>query len=310
MITAAARKLAPILTRAAWAALVLGLLLHLTIRDSIDGIAVVFYMLPLPVLIGLAVYVFLLSKGRCKSRLAAGVLGIVILVSWLSRSWCSHTAPPMSAESAPKEFRVLFWNLGRPHRVSTELIALVKELQPDVIGCAEPGEGFMEHEAAYEAALPGYDCELSPRGLVFLSRWPMRMRGRGKLDGMGAFVMYDITTPQRVMRVVLSDVYAAPLMSRRKSLAETLGHAEGDTHCIIMGDLNTPRESAHFAGYEKTLQHAFDTAGNGFRETWFWRLPLLSLDHIWLGADWRVIETQKIHRWSSDHAALFTRMER
>ena len=44
----------------------------------------------------------------------------------------------------------------------------------------------------YEKALPGYTCHLMPRGLFLLSRWPVKMVVRGKLDSLGAFASFDV----------------------------------------------------------------------------------------------------------------------
>ncbi|MBX7207761.1 MAG: endonuclease/exonuclease/phosphatase family protein [Verrucomicrobiaceae bacterium] len=307
MMTSRSPALSRVLARirlAGWLILGGGLLLHLTIRDRVDYVATVFYALPLPVLAGLSL---LLAAWR-RWRRAALVLAAGITAGWISRSWCAHQPPPAAAGS--HEFRALYWNMGRPAGPSADLIDLVKRLQPDVAGCGEPGREFMQEGAAYEQALPGYTCHLMPRGLILLSRWPVRMRGRGRLDDTGAFAFFDVSAPQGLVRLVLVDVWADPLLPRHRSLNEALSYAGGDARCIVMGDFNTPAESVWFEPYRRArLQDAFETAGRGFRETWFWRLPVLSLDHIWAGKDWRVLEAQKIHRWSSDHAAIFVRLQ-
>ena len=131
------------------------------------------------------------------------------------------------------------------------------------------------------------------------------LRARGKLDGIGAYANFDVTLPRRGFRLVLVDVHADPLMLRKPSLDEALAHGNHDPQCIIMGDFNTPLESVHFAPYRAAkMQDAFATAGRGFRETWFWGLPVLSLDHVWCGPSWNVVEARKIRDWSSDHDAL------
>ena len=73
---------------------------------------------------------------------------------------------------------------------------------------------------------------------------------------------------------------------------------------IILGDFNTPFESLFFENFKKNYQHAFAEKGNGFRETWFWNLPLLSLDHIWVSRDLEILKTEKIATWKSDHSML------
>lgn len=286
-----------------WLALSAGLVLQFTIRDRVDYVAALFYTLPLPVLGALALT---LTAWR-KWRPAALALALAIFAIWLSRSWCSDDARP--ATPGTRDFGVLYWNLDRPKMPDADLIELVKQLQPDVVGCGEPGDDFMSHGPAYEEALPGYTCRLMPRGLLLLSRWPMRMRGRGKLDATGAFAHFDVSAPQGLVRLVLVDVYADPLLPRRRSLEEALSYADGGAHGIIMGDFNTPAESVWFAPYRAQLQNAFQAAGRGFRETWFWGLPILSLDHIWAAKDWRVLDAQKLSRSTSDHAALFVRLE-
>ena len=57
---------------------------------------------------------------------------------------------------------------------------------------------------------------------------------------------------------------------------------------------------------KSTFNHAFNEKGNGFRETWFWNLPLLSLDHIWVSKDLKILKTQKINTFKSDHCMLKT----
>ena len=286
-----------------WLILAAGLLLHLTIRDRVDYLSVVFYALPLPVLGGAAI---VLCAWR-KWRRGAAAVALMILGVWFSRSWCWNEPKPAAA-GAP-EFRALYWNLGRPKVPSQHLIDLVLRLQPDVVGCGEPGKDFMLHGAAYEKALPGYTCHLMPRGILLLSRWPLKMRGRGRLDETGAFAYFDVSAPQGVVRLVLVDVWADPRRPRKRSLDEALSFAENDARCIIMGDFNTPLESVWLDPYRAQLQNAFESSGRGFRETWFWRLPLLSLDHVWVGKNWQLLEARKIHRSSSDHAAVFTRLQ-
>lgn len=286
-----------------WFVLIAGVLLQITIRDRIDYVATIFYALPLPVLAGIAGTLSIWKTGRQFALSCA----VIITAAWFSRSYFSHE--PQLLSTGKREFRALYWNLDRPKTPSGDLIDLVTRLQPDVVGCGEPGANFMEQGTDYEKALPGYTCHLMPRGLFLLSKWPVKMLGRGKLDSLGAFAYFDVSAPQGTVRLVLVDVWADPLLPRKRSLDESLSYADGGSRCIIMGDFNTPSESVWFAPYRARLQDALETAGRGFRETWFWRLPVLSLDHVWIHRDWRVLEAQKINRWSSDHAAVLVRLE-
>lgn len=286
-----------------WLALLLGAVLHLTIRDRLDYIAVLYYVLPLPVLGGIALVLSLWpgQRGLVRGALFVGGLGLI------GSSW-QITIVPRSTSQPAGEFRVLFWNLCRPNEASADLIRLVRELQPDVAGCVEPGPNYRRHKAEYENALPGYECHLLSRGLIVLSRWPLRDSQTSALDQAGGVTTAVVQAPHGAVRLVLADVHADPLMPRRKSLEQALAKTENEPLALLMGDFNTPSGSVWFRPYREQLQHAFEVSGNGFRETWFWGLPVLCLDHLWAGRGWRVLETRKYQRWSSDHAALLARL--
>ena len=75
---------------------------------------------------------------------------------------------------------------------------------------------------------------------------------------------------------------------------------------IVLGDFNVPFESKNLNKIKSTFNHAFNEKGNGFRETWFWNLPLLSLDHIWVSKDLKILKTEKINTFKSDHSMIKT----
>ncbi len=79
---------------------------------------------------------------------------------------------------------------------------------------------------------------------------------------------------------------------------------------IVLGDFNLPYESKYLKNIKQNFNHAFSKKGNGFRETWFWNLPLLSLDHIWVSKDLKILKTEKINTFKSDHNMLKTFVKR
>jgi endonuclease/exonuclease/phosphatase (EEP) superfamily protein YafD len=295
-----------------WFVLLAGVVLHTTVRDRHALTAVVFYAPPLPLLATLGLLLAGWPAAKQEHRLMALASAALLTAIWCSKSW--RTDPTqvenITLTSPMQEFRVMFWNLSRPETASQPLIDLVKKHQPDFIGCVEAGEQFHLHRATYEHALSGYECHALPGNLLLLSRHSVVVHDRGRLDKRGAFAAFDIRLHQRSVRLVLADVWADPLMPRKPPLDQALAQTGAEPHTILMGDFNTPRESVHFLPYETArLQHAFDVAGRGFRETWFWGLPVLSIDHIWCGPEWRVIETRCLRDWSSDHDALMVRLQ-
>ena len=283
-----------------WLGISLGIVMHALVRDGVDSLIVVFYILPLPVLLGMTCVLMLHRRHRIPALLVA--LGLT--VSWVARSFSWHDAKPHD----PNEVKVLFWNLDRPDQPSKPLIEMIQKLNPDFVACDEPGPHAEEDTKAYKAALPDYDCQYMPRGILWLSKHPSRYRARGKLDNIGAYAVFEAQMKEHTLRIVTVDVYGEPTRPRTAQLKEVLDHTNHDPRVIVMGDFNTPSESRHFDAFRQDhLQDALDMGGRGFRETWFFGLPLLSLDHIWLGKDWQVLEAQKIWTKHSDHAAVFVR---
>lgn len=71
-----------------------------------------------------------------------------------------------------------------------------------------------------------------------------------------------------------------------------------------MGDFNTPFQSVWFEPYKKHFTHCFQEAGSGLMESWPAILPLLSLDHIWIGKTMKTISCSLTCHSMSDHKML------
>ena len=287
----------------AWALLLLGLLLQLVFRDRWALLATPFYALPKPCL-ALLGWLLALIPGRRAVRGAAALTGLSLLGWWLAVSW-RGPAPPAPSPADRPALRLLFWNLDRPPGFDAELVELVREQQPDLAACVEPGARAGEWLEAYRRALPEYQVEWMPRGILWLAKTPSRCRARGKLGDIGAFARFEVEHAGRRFPVVVADVFAHWTRSRRGQLGEVLEQAQGRADALLLGDFNTPWESVWFDAYRGPFQHAWQTAGQGLQETWPLGLPLLSLDHVWAGRDWEILEARTLWRLrGSDHAAL------
>ena len=150
-----------------------------------------------------------------------------------------------------------------------------------------------------------------PRGIFWLSKVPSHYHERGKLDSIGAFARFDVDGLGATFPVLVVDVYPEPFHSRHQQLQDALAQTLGRRDAIVVGDFNTPLESIHLTHFRKNFVEAFEVAGSGRKETWPCGLPLLSLDHAWVGPDWEVVEAKKIWRLTgSDHAAIFVTLRR
>jgi endonuclease/exonuclease/phosphatase (EEP) superfamily protein YafD len=299
----------PALRTFAWLLLALGLILQLWLKDRHLAWAAFFYAMPKPVLICAALFLTAAARARWQ-RMTAAAAWISLTSWWLSVSW-SRGATAEKAAAGRQEVTLLYWNLCRPHEVDQEAVALVKELQPHIVGFVEPGKTVGTLLASYEKLLPGYTVAWMPRGILWLSRVPSRYRERGKLDGLGAYARFEVDGLGPTFPVVIADVTPSFVRSRAPQLREVLAQSQGRADAILAGDFNTPLESVFFDAYRQSLIPALEVNHRGLRETWPLGLPLLSIDHVWLGHEWQVLEARKIWRLTgSDHAAIYVRLQR
>lgn len=295
--------------RAGWLLLAAGLLLQFGLKDRLPGFALLFYALPKPCLLTLATILALWpgATGRC--RLSAFAVAVAVGLTWLG-PLLEQSAPPAAPPRAD-DLRLLVWNVARPGGPQAGLIELVLARQPHIVAVIEPGRVQPEWLRAYEQALPGYQAEWMPRGLLWLSRVPSRYRERGKLEGIGAYARFEVSGSWPTFPVVVADVFAHLLHSRRGQLREVLAQAQDRGDALLVGDFNTPLESVFLEPWRARYRNVFETRPSGLAETWPLGLPLLSLDQVWVGPDWQVIEVEKLWRVrESDHAALWVVLRR
>lgn len=289
--------------------LLAGVVFQVMLQDRIPWLALLFYATPKPCLAALALVLALWPGAPAQPRWLALGVAVVLCAWWWRASW--RSGPEAEREPGGEEVRVLFWNLARPAGVHEGMVELVDELRPHIAAFVEPGRGAGEWLKDYEARLPGYQAAWMPRGILWLARTPSRYRERGKLEGAGAFARFDVSGLGPVFPVVVADVYQHPFHSRKGQLDEVLAHSLGLSDALLAGDFNTPLESAHLAPIRARFTNALEAAGRGFKETWPLGLPLLSLDQVWAGPDWDVVEARKIWRVEhSDHAAVFVVLRR
>ncbi len=295
--------------RAGWLLLAAGLLLQFGLKDRLPGLALLFYALPKPCLLALAAVLALWPGATGCRRLAALAVAVAIGLSWLG----PLLEPSPTPATAPRadDLRLLVWNVARPQGPHAGLIELVRARQPHLVAVIEPGRVEPDWLRAYEQALPGYRADWMPRGLLWLSRVPSRYRERGKLEGAGAYARFEVSGPWPAFPVVVADVFAHLLHSRRGQLQEVLAQAQDRRDALVVGDLNTPLESVFFEPWRAHYRNVFEARPSGLAETWPLGLPLLSLDQVWVGPDWQVIGVEKVWRVrDSDHAALWVVLRR
>lgn len=288
------------------AVLFLGVALHLAFRDRHPGIATVFYGLPLPILtagwLGLAT----VGRPRCVTRVACLLLAVVCGIWWYASSFQHHR--PAAILPGQREVKVLFWNLAHRPLPHAELARLVTDHEPDIAGFVETGRMSGDPHPLVDPAPPGYQMLKGPHGTAVMVRGTAQHVRTRKLPSRSKYVEMSLNVDGNAYQLFIVDGVSSPLESRQDVLEEVLVEAKDRPRTLIMGDFNTPRESAWLDAWRKSFHHAFDEAGSGWSETWPRQSPvaLLSIDHVWSSRELLPLTAARIWSPASDHAALLT----
>lgn len=289
--------------------LLTGILLRVTrLRDGWDPLALVFYTTPWPAMAA-GFLLLALHAARTKSHHAT-VRNIVLmggaLFIWVAMSW-------YSAESTTKPgvLRVVHWNVFKPGWSFDSVGRWLAAQDADIIALseAEPLEGG--DPARWARHLPGYEIEVLRGNMMLLARGVVLNREDGALAPGAHYGVREVRVRGRTVTVIQGDVFANVTWSRREALARltnVVREHEGENF-LVLGDLNTPRESVHFDPLRRIAAHAFESAGTGLAETWPWPLPALAIDHAWVGGKLRAVRCWQSQVPLSDHRAVVLEVE-
>lgn len=260
-------------------------------RSYIDAIR--YYMFPLPVIIGIIICLSIFLSKRRYNLILAGVL----LVVWLGRSFKIHI-PETVKES---DIEVVLWNASRDNGFE-EAFKENKNI-PDVLVLVESKPNSINH---FHLKYPNYFFFKSSREIYIFSKKQIQIEDETS-SSYGTTVINFIT---HGINFYALDVTGSTDVPRTWELGFVNDLIKMNKNTIVLGDFNVPFESKNLNKLKSNFNHAFNEKGNGFRETWFWNLPLLSLDHIWVSKDLEILKTQKINTFKSDHNMIRTFIKR
>ena len=303
MIRASWHRLLSVAGVAATALLALALLLHLTVRDRLTGPSVLFYATPWPVLaVGAGVAaLFWWWKRRRLPAAALAILAVTALVVWLSSSWLRH--PPPATRGA---LRVVHWNVSRPARGLPAIAAWLRAQDADVITLAEGHSLRRSTLARWQAELPEYETAEFIGEMTFLIRGRILSREDRVLAANSYCALIRAEVRGHPLTILQVDTNAGQFRARARAFAAltALATPHFGENLIVLGDFNTPRESALLDPLRAEMQQAFESAGNGLAETWPAFFPVLSLDQIWSSPALRAVSCAHGHSLRSDHRAV------
>jgi endonuclease/exonuclease/phosphatase (EEP) superfamily protein YafD len=272
-----------------------GIALQLSLRDDSPLLAPFYYALPWPMAGALLVFAALV--GTRAQRLPCLVAGGAALGWWFFQSF--GWASPETGK-----WKAITWNLGRPRHPFAPLVKLVRAERPDLVTLVETGSLDARDAMAYERLLPGYHLMPLGGGLACLARGHVIAGNLIHLSNGSDTARMRVRLGGEWMNVFIVDIDASPWLSRRKALRELLTLSAAQPRTLVLGDFNTPLGSAHLDDFRARLHSAMGGRHRGFRETWPFNLPLLSLDQIWLSRDLAPVFTSRRTTFASDHAPV------
>ena len=274
---------------------------RLTVRDAFPIASTVFYASPWPVLAALGAALCVVSSFR-RRRIVTGAAALLALGAAVGL-FLSLALPPPAA-SSPSDLRVVFWNVGRPTEDLPRVLGILRAHDADIIGIDETGDLTQEAYRSWQMAFPGYQLSRKrSSGMMILTRGEILHTEKGSLGARGRFLESEVRLRGALYRILLVDMAASPLRSRRTAFRELLRRidADADGKLILMGDFNTPVDSVHFDVVHTRLANAFETAGRGYSATWPVPIPVMALDHVWVDREIEVTGCSLGFSLLSDH---------
>jgi len=273
--------------------IIIAVLIHFRVKDYFYVSAIIFYAFPLPIIMLLTSFSIIVNK---KWRKISMLFLLVLSVIWYFKSYVSN-----HENAATEGLEVVVWNAG--HNQSFEEAFIENKQIPDVLVLIECNlKSIQKTQNTY----PNYYFHLSEEEIGIFSRTPLKIISEVTSETNSTVLKFS--TNNIIFYAV--DLTAEIFNSRKEELQFVYANIEYHNNSVVLGDFNTPLESIYFEDFKNNYNHAFSVKGKGFKETWFWNLPLLSLDHIWVSHNLKINKTDKISTWKSDHSMLRTYVSR
>lgn len=293
--------------------LFLGFLVSLTVRllfqDTLPHPgAILFYLTPLPILGALALPEFLLqfSRRHRSGAIATGLCFLLPICQWLGTSY-RHLSDPAGIRD-PRSVRLVFWTADN-YKFTTipEAAEALAQLDADVLILNEGVIDLGTQKRVFGDRFPDHEVVFLPWDRFALVRGRLLAQHFSHTRWMdGTLVQLVIESGEHSFIALLFDHRSDPDVSRGHAIGELSGavsHLSGQP-LLLMGDFNTPSDSAYLKPISKLLADAFDLAGSGFKETWPVPVPLLTLDQLWLSPSISVSRTYHTRLGRSYHEAI------
>jgi endonuclease/exonuclease/phosphatase family metal-dependent hydrolase len=246
-------------------------------------------------------------------RLLAGLLAVVVLKHWGLRLMAATCLLVSAVEgwqslrfdelpdAVDGELLVSIYNAGRTLERDPESWPVLGNT--DLTAVVESGDFTEEAWGSFLAATPGMNWQRFGGTMLGVKGKILSHESLGVHDSYRCYRARVKLPEHGEMTVVVADVRSQPWLLRDQAMAGILRAAAGDPKVVVLGDFNTPPGSMWYEDWHSSLALANDGQRSGFRETWVFGLPLLTLDQVWIGSAWKPLWTDQT-RHGSDHSRV------
>ena len=275
------------------------LLVHFLIKDRIFPLSILFYASPMPILILVGLVLLVICFRRKKIRISLIIICGILIALWLKNDY--QTTKPVSNKESSK---VLFWNLAKRDQLPIDALKQsVTNYQPDVLAFVEAPKEILTNFEALKLELPDYNFEVLGGAMLIAAKGNITLLDFVYEDDIQTSAVLKITLRHKSIKMMISDATSNLLVDKKVPLEHILNLANQNQVDYIVGDFNTPYESAFFDLYKENFE-SFHSLNDGFTATWPMGIPLLELDHVWLLKKHKPIVLKKEYFNASDHALL------
>jgi endonuclease/exonuclease/phosphatase (EEP) superfamily protein YafD len=283
-----------------------GVILRLTVRDSVDLVAPLYYATPWPVLAILTLPFIGVVWRNPKMVLSVLVVAHLFAGAWIFESWRTNDPARGTAD-----LKVVHWNVDRPIRRLRGTAVKIRQFDADIVTIAEPmpkdrkvtASRIPELKDEWRNEFPDYQVVFADGNLLVLVRGEITSERHEELAPGSFYSLYDIRVKDHSFRLLQVDIIAKPTKSRRAPLTALAQIADSlqDQPLVIAGDFNTPRDSVFLKPLRTHHSNSWEKAGIRDADTWPWPVPVLSLDQIWSNDRLKPLRCQTAGNWRSDH---------
>jgi vancomycin resistance protein VanJ len=233
-------------------------------------------------------------------------------VALLGLNVAADVRPPWRAPDPPsgQELRLLSFNIYQARLADGEIVALIRERQPDILCLQEvPFEFFETHEKDLRHTFRHVAYH---RQLLVATTWDVTSAEAVELPHGRALqhLVLDVRgTRLDLLNTHLSVAKPGEFFSRlRAQQRETdalLGRFEGAPGArVAAGDFNMPLHSTGYKRLTASHESARSAAGSGFGYTFPAGLPVTTIDHCFGGGGIRFRRCEPLAARLSDHRPL------